>query len=157
MWHIWELPPKFLEIQAIVLLRKAYGRISNTQRKIFGEACKERSGEFPPYYDTTNSARDLHHHESHRSKKSYSILDATLLGETFAALFPQAFDHLILDGVVDGELQYGFGDVLPSSIQDAEKAFQIFFDSCFKAGPGLCILHRLSRKDPCGMKRLRKS
>lgn len=60
MWHIWELPPKFLEIQAIVLLRKAYGRISNTQRKTFGEACKERSGEFPPYYDTTNSARDLH-------------------------------------------------------------------------------------------------
>lgn len=61
---------------------------------------------------------------------------ATLLGETFVAFFHYSFDHLILDGVVDGELQYGFGDVLPSSIQDSEKAFQFIIDSCTRAGPG---------------------
>lgn len=108
--------------------------------KAFGEACRERSGEFLPYYDTPNSARDLHTIMKATGAQTVAAFwgyqYATLLGETFAALFPQAFDHLILDGVVDGELQYGFGDVLPSSIQDTEKAFRVFFDSCFKAGPG---------------------
>lgn len=108
--------------------------------KTFGEACRERSGEFLPYYDTPNSARDLHTIMKATGAKTITAFwgyqYATLLGETFATLFPHAFDHLILDGVVDGELQYGFGDVLPSSIQDTEKAFRVFFDSCFKAGPG---------------------
>lgn len=154
MWHIWELPPKFLEIQAIVLLRKAYGRISNTQRKTFGEACKERSGEFPPYYDTTNSARDLHTIMKATGAKKVTTFWTPLFSER--RLQHSSLKHSITS-FSDGELQYGFGDVLPSSIQDAEKAFQIFFDSCCKAGPGLCILRRLSREDPCGMRRLRKS
>lgn len=108
--------------------------------KTLGEACKEHSGEFLPYFDTSKNARDLYTIMEATGARTVTAFwgyqYATLLGEAFAALFPHAFDHFILDGVVDGELQYGFGDVLPSSIQDTEKAFQVFIDSCFRAGPG---------------------
>jgi hypothetical protein len=65
----------------------------------------------------------------------------SLIGETYASLYPHKYDHLILDGVVQGEKAYGFGEVLPSSIQDAETAFGVFFDSCAKAGPTGCPFH----------------
>ncbi|MCJ1469674.1 hypothetical protein MMC07_008310 [Pseudocyphellaria aurata] len=110
--------------------------------EVLGKACKERSGKFLPYMDTYHNAMDLHTiMKATGAKKVHAFWGyhyATLLGETYAALYPHEFDHMILDGVVDGEKQYDFGDVGPSSILGAEKAVQAFFNTCSGAGPTGC-------------------
>lgn len=107
--------------------------------EVLGKACKERSGQFLPYIDTVHNAMDLHTIMKATGAKKVDAFwgyhYATLLGETYAALYPHEFDHMILDGVVDGEKQYDFGDVGPSSISGAEKAIQAFFNTCSGAGP----------------------
>ena len=76
--------------------------------KTFGGACKEHSGEFLPCFDTPNNAMDMYTIMEATGARTVTVFwgyqYAALLGETFAALFPHAFDHLILDSVVDGEL-----------------------------------------------------
>lgn len=113
--------------------------------KVLGQACKERSGKFLPYIDTVHNAMDLHTIMRATGAKKVDAFwgyhYATLLGETYAALYPDEFDHLILDGVVDGEKQYDFGDVGPSSILGAEKAIQAFFNTCSGAGAKGCTFY----------------
>ncbi|MCJ1265041.1 hypothetical protein MMC22_004916 [Lobaria immixta] len=110
--------------------------------KVLGQACKERSGKFLPYIDTVHNAKDLHTIMKATGAKKVDAFwgyhYATLLGETYAALYPHEFDQLILDGVVDGEKQYDEGDFGPSSILGAEKAVQAFFNTCSGAGPAGC-------------------
>ncbi|KAH9904770.1 TAP-like protein-domain-containing protein [Xylariomycetidae sp. FL2044] len=60
----------------------------------------------------------------------------TLLGATFASMFPDRVGRVILDGVVDAD-HY----VNPSwmdSIQDADEIWDSFFTSCAEAGPPRC-------------------
>ena len=113
--------------------------------KSLGDACKERSGSFLPYIDTPNNARDLSTIIKAIGGKGkfafWGYQYATLLGETFAGLYPDILDYLILDGVVQGEKAYGFGDTGPSSIRDAEKAFNVFFTSCAAAGNASCAFY----------------
>lgn len=110
---------------------------------VLGEGCKKESGAFLPYFDTPNNARDLHTimcavgHEKQDTFWGYEY--GTLIGETFASLYPNSYKYLILDGVIQGEKAYGPGDVGPSSVQDADKAFRIFFTSCAKAGATNCL------------------
>ena len=110
--------------------------------KVLGDACKQRSGRFLPYIDTVHNAMDLHTIMKATGAKKVDAFwgyhYATLLGETYAALYPNEFGHLVLDGVVDGEKQYDQGDFGPSSILGAEKAIQAFFNTCSGAGPTGC-------------------
>lgn len=113
--------------------------------KELGAACKKYSCAFLPWYDTPNNARDLHTIVAATGAKKLAAFwgyqYATLIGETYASLYPHGYKHLILDGVIHGEKAYGFGDVKPSSIRDAEKTFGVFFDSCAKAGPKGCSFY----------------
>ena len=113
--------------------------------EVLGEACKARSGSFLSYIDTPNNARDLKTIISaiggHGKFAFWGYQYATLLGETYAGLYPNSLDYLILDGVVQGEKAYGFGDVEPSSIQDAGKAFNVFFTRYAAAGNATCAFH----------------
>lgn len=110
--------------------------------KELGAACKKYSRAFLPWYDTPNNARDLHTIVAATGAKKLAAFwgyqYATLIGQTYASLYPHGYERLILDGVVHGEKAYGFGDFKPSSIRDAEKDFAVFFDSCAKAGPDGC-------------------
>ncbi|KAL8784320.1 MAG: hypothetical protein Q9213_004029 [Squamulea squamosa] len=113
--------------------------------EILAKACKSRSDDFLPYIVTPNNARDLGLIIKAIGSKGklafWGYQYATLLGETFAGLYPNDLDYLILDGVVQGENAYGFGDTGVSSIQDAEKAFNVFFTSCAAAGNATCAFH----------------
>ena len=116
--------------------------------EVLANACKSKSGSFLPYIDTPNNARDLNtiikalKANDCKGKLAYwGYQYATLTGETFAGLYPNVLDNLILDGVVQGEKAYGFGDTEKSAIQDAEKAFNVFFTSCSKAGSEACAFH----------------
>ncbi|KAI4212385.1 MAG: hypothetical protein LQ351_004955 [Letrouitia transgressa] len=113
--------------------------------KVLAKACKKRSGDFLPYIDTPNNARDLKtiiKAIGGRGKFAFwGYQYASLLGETLAGLYPNVLDNLILDGVVQGEKAYKFGDNGPSAIQDAEKAFNVFFTSCANANNATCAFH----------------
>lgn len=62
----------------------------------------------------------------------------TLLGSTFAALFPDRVGRFILDGVVDAE---DYTAALWSrNLQDTEKDMQLFYHHCARAGFPACEL-----------------
>ncbi|KAL8646187.1 MAG: hypothetical protein Q9210_006280 [Variospora velana] len=113
--------------------------------EILAKACQSRSGDFLPYIDTPNNTRDLKTIIKAIGGKGkiafWRYQYATLIGETYAGIYPNDLDYLILDGVVQGEKAYALGDDGPSSIQDAEKAFNVFFTSCAAAGNATCAFH----------------
>jgi pimeloyl-ACP methyl ester carboxylesterase len=62
----------------------------------------------------------------------------TLLGSTFASMFPDRVGRLILDGVVSAyDYQHSLGN---GSLTDAEKAMNSFYTFCHNLGPGECSL-----------------
>ncbi|OJD19674.1 hypothetical protein AJ78_00406 [Emergomyces pasteurianus Ep9510] len=69
----------------------------------------------------------------------------TLLGQTFAAMFPERVDRMLLDSVVDGK-DYMEGFWL-RALEDTEKSLNGFFSSCISAGPDLCALANLNGPD----------
>jgi hypothetical protein len=50
-------------------------------------------------------------------------------------MYPKGFDKMALDGVVNTAKLYLLGDNGPGSIIDAQKAVQVYYDSCAAAGP----------------------
>lgn len=63
----------------------------------------------------------------------------TVLGTTFAALYPDRIGRLILDGVEDGEDYYTGG--WSNNLIDADAVVKEMISSCFVAGPDDCPLH----------------
>ncbi|KIL59088.1 hypothetical protein M378DRAFT_276889 [Amanita muscaria Koide BX008] len=66
----------------------------------------------------------------------------SVLGATFAALFPDKVDRLIIDGVVDADDYYQ--NAWNNSLIDTDKVMQAFFDGCFAAGPSNCAFYASS-------------
>ncbi|KAK0661025.1 Carboxylesterase A [Lasiodiplodia hormozganensis] len=71
----------------------------------------------------------------------------TLLGSTFASMFPDRVGRLVLDGVVHGS-NY-MKTLWSDNLEDTEKTMQAFYDRCAEAGPTLCPLagHNMSAVD----------
>ncbi|KAH8646011.1 Alpha/Beta hydrolase protein [Tricladium varicosporioides] len=63
----------------------------------------------------------------------------TIIGQTFASMYPDRVGRLVLDGVVDAD-DYNAGLNL-KSLQDTDKAFSIFFEYCHAAGPANCAYY----------------
>ncbi|EJC98089.1 alpha/beta-hydrolase [Fomitiporia mediterranea MF3/22] len=66
----------------------------------------------------------------------------TVLGATFAAMFPDNVGRLIIDGVVDTEDYYK--GAWGNNLRDTDKALQVFYQSCVAAGPSKCPLYENS-------------
>ncbi|KAL3438153.1 TAP-like protein-domain-containing protein [Aspergillus tetrazonus] len=62
----------------------------------------------------------------------YGVSYWTVLGATFAHLFPDRVERMVLDGVVEAEDYYSLG--WRSNLYDADKALDSFIQSCFQAG-----------------------
>ncbi len=90
------------------------------------------------YIGSADSARDLHRIVTliggTSLKTMYLYGYSTVLGTTYASMYPNAFDRMILDGVVNPKV-YLTGDNGISAVADAQKGVQILFDSCSAAGP----------------------
>ncbi|KXT08261.1 hypothetical protein AC579_8477 [Pseudocercospora musae] len=101
----------------------------------FVKACADTMGEHGLYINTPQTAADMN-----------NILDAvgqedmvywgfsygTLLGQTYASLFPQRSRRVIIDGVVNAFNWYG--DIFEDeSFTDTEGVLEGFFKECFKA------------------------
>ncbi|KAK0479961.1 Alpha/Beta hydrolase protein, partial [Armillaria luteobubalina] len=94
------------------------------------------------YIGTDNVARDmLRISEAAGQEKlqywGYSY--GTTIGATFAAMFPDKIERMVLDGVMDMEGYY-IGDWI-RNLDDTDKALQYFFDGCAAAGPDVCAFY----------------
>ncbi|KAL4950990.1 TAP-like protein-domain-containing protein [Aspergillus filifer] len=118
---------------------------------IFGDACTQTvGGESGPaaFVSTPAVARDMlsfieaekkakclnetMHQEVKPKLWYYGLSYGTVLGATFAHLFPDRVGRMILDGIVDAEDYYDLG--WKSNLYDTDKALNFFFESCFNAG-----------------------
>ena len=87
---------------------------------------------------TADNARDLNTIVKQLPTGKNSMLFygyPTAIGITYAAMFPNGFDTMTLDGAVNAEKLFASGLNTPDAVQDGEKALQVFFDSCSAAGP----------------------
>ncbi|KAI0031333.1 alpha/beta hydrolase fold-domain-containing protein [Vararia minispora EC-137] len=69
----------------------------------------------------------------------YGISYGTVLGAVFATMFPQNVGKMILDGVADTEAYFA-GNVT-ANLLSTDAALNVFFQSCFAAGPDLCAFY----------------
>jgi pimeloyl-ACP methyl ester carboxylesterase len=103
------------------------------------------------YANTLATAQDMLHYielrahdrgESSEEAKLryYGISYGSILGSTFAALYPDRVGRMIIDGVLDMEDYYDGG--WEAAIDDSDKAASYFFKHCFEAGPALCMFHQ---------------
>ena len=122
-------------------LREAYAKSG-----AFGEFCNRAhsaQNDTAKYANTVATATDmLRYTEVLAESKGqepgdselwyYGVSYGTVLGTTFAALFPDRVGRIIVDGVVDGE-DYYKGE-WRTNLVDADASIEYFFETCHKAG-----------------------
>ena len=110
------------------------------------QACEETMGEWGRWVNTPQTAADMN-----------SILDAvgqqglyywgfsygTLLGQTYAALFPDRVERVIIDGVAN-QWDWYEGLIDAEMLADTDRVFEGFVEECVKAGEGRCELAKLA-------------
>ncbi|KAJ4364458.1 hypothetical protein N0V83_009052 [Neocucurbitaria cava] len=103
------------------------------------------------YASTVATAQDMLHYIELRAKDKgqppeeaklwyYGISYGTVLGPTFASLYPDRVGRMIVDGVMDLEDYYNGG--WEASLANSDDAARYFFKHCFEAGPELCAFHQ---------------
>ncbi|KAH8677716.1 Alpha/Beta hydrolase protein [Xylariales sp. PMI_506] len=94
------------------------------------------------HISTASHARDLleiSQKAGYEKIKYWGISYGTILGGTFASMFPDRVERLVSDGNVDYQDWYGNEQL--NFVQDADKIMEAFFESCHKAGPERCAFY----------------
>ncbi|KAJ6485610.1 TAP-like protein-domain-containing protein [Mycena sanguinolenta] len=100
------------------------------------------------FMNTDHTARDmLKIVQAHgRDKLQYwGFSYGSVLGASFASMFPQNVGRLVIDGVADSE-NY-FATKWSNNLLDADKAWMTFADGCVAAGPNGCALYAPTAAD----------
>ncbi|KAF4465968.1 alpha beta-hydrolase [Fusarium albosuccineum] len=132
------------QLDVYELLKKNW----NTTAKYI-ETCVETQKENATFYGTAFVARDM-----------LAIVDAlkedgllrfwgrsysTILGQTFAAMFPDRVGRLLMDSTLTPDDYYRGGWL--SATRDVEATLSNYFNQCIEAGPTLCPLANYSGSD----------
>ncbi|KAK1235215.1 hypothetical protein PQX77_001570 [Marasmius sp. AFHP31] len=110
--------------------------------QVMGTLAYERGKDYLGHINTANSAMDmLSIVEAHGQEKLqyWGFSYGSVLGYTFAAMFPDKVERLIIDGVVDIEDHYRTRWI--NAAEDTDKTLQWFFQSCKDAGPKACAFY----------------
>ncbi|KAI1645579.1 TAP-like protein-domain-containing protein [Daldinia loculata] len=100
-----------------------------------------KSTEEPETVDETQINSEIESKDSTKGKLVYwGFSYGTLLGATFASMFPDKVGRVILDGVVDAD--HYVSPMLGDGILDADAIWEQFFIYCAEAGPK-CQFYRL--------------
>jgi len=97
----------------------------------FGKDCATHSGELLEFVDTVSAARDLDLLRAALGDKKLNYLGfsyGTLLGATYADLYPKKTGHLVLDGALDPATTAA--DVSISQAVGFESALRAYLKSC---------------------------
>ncbi|KAH8725373.1 Alpha/Beta hydrolase protein [Phaeosphaeriaceae sp. PMI808] len=103
------------------------------------------------YAGTVATAQDMLHYIELRAKVLgkkpeeaklwyYGISYGSILGPTFAALYPDRVERMIIDGVLGLEDHYNGG--WETATANSDEAARFWFKRCFEAGPELCVFHQ---------------
>ncbi|EGS22393.1 uncharacterized protein CTHT_0019240 [Thermochaetoides thermophila DSM 1495] len=112
----------------------------------FAKACQETMGPHGKYINTPQTAADMN-----------SILDAlgqrglwywgfsygTLLGQTYAALFPERTERVVIDGVAN-QWDWYESRLDKEMMTDTDAVWNGFIEECIKAGKWKCDLAQLA-------------
>ncbi|KAG7091884.1 hypothetical protein E1B28_008285 [Marasmius oreades] len=116
------------------------------RNKITGQLAVERDRNVLAHINTDHTARDmLRITEAHgREKLQYwGFSYGTVLGSTFAAMFPDKVHRLVIDGVVDVSDDY-YTTKWTTNLRDTDNVLQWFFKDCLKAGLENCAFYEPS-------------
>ena len=106
--------------------------------------CGDLNGELLAHIATADTARDLDHLRRLVGDRQLSYFGesyGTLIGQTYANLFPRRVRAMVLDGVVDPvPVVAGTEAVLARSLADSDRVFRKFLSLCEAAGPERCAL-----------------
>jgi pimeloyl-ACP methyl ester carboxylesterase len=111
----------------------------------FVKACPDTTGEHGSYINTPQTAADMNSIIDAVGQKDmvyWGFSYGTILGQTYATLFPERSERVIIDGVANN---FDWFDGLLDSEQfaDTENVLLGFFDECIKAGKN-CALSSLA-------------
>ncbi|THH27977.1 hypothetical protein EUX98_g6208 [Antrodiella citrinella] len=113
--------------------------------KTLGVVAKARMGDVAQHVGTPVVARDmLSIVKAHRQEKIqyWGSSYGTVLGATFAAMFPDNVGRLVLDGVMDAEDYYSAQR--STSLLDTDATLFGIYQACVDAGPLVCPIHESS-------------
>lgn len=110
--------------------------------QILGKLAGERGKGFLEHLTTPNTARDMRSilKAYGQDKLQYwGISYGSVLGATYAAMFPDKIERMIIDGVADSDDYFSGSGAI--DLVDAEKVMESFYTGCAKAGPENCPFH----------------
>ncbi|GJE95973.1 alpha/beta hydrolase [Phanerochaete sordida] len=112
----------------------------HAQAQILGELAAARAARVAASVSTPAGARDMFAIMTalgERTLNYYGISYGTVLGATFAAMYPDYVGRFVLDGVVDAPGWYS-GDLSPS-LSDTATALSAVLAACTAAGPACAL------------------
>jgi pimeloyl-ACP methyl ester carboxylesterase len=110
----------------------------------FVRRCTSRSGGLLAHISTADTVRDLDYLRQLVGDAQLNfrgISYGTMIGQTYANMFPDHVRAMVLDGVVDPvSFTDGTAESIAKSIPDADLVFEKFQSLCQSAGPARCSL-----------------
>ncbi|MHA7135232.1 alpha/beta hydrolase [Oerskovia turbata] len=121
------------------------------QMATLGASCTLYSGDRIAHASTANVARDMDLLRQAVGDEKLTYVGysyGTVLGATYAALFPDKVRAMVLDGTLDGEAWSGVGsdELVGARVRQAAGATETFGEFarlCAEAGPSVCALSSL--------------
>ncbi|KAI3617990.1 alpha beta hydrolase fold family [Moniliophthora roreri] len=113
--------------------------------QVYGQLALSRDNDTLSFISTDNVVRDMLKivEASGQDKLQFwGFSYGTVLGATFATIFPDRVGRVIIDGCLD--MDSYFRNDLGNQIVDSDKAMQTFFDGCHAAGPEACPFYASS-------------
>jgi pimeloyl-ACP methyl ester carboxylesterase len=112
----------------------------------FAKACADTMGEHAKYTNSPQTAADMNNILDAIGQKNmiyWGFSYGSLLGQTYATLYPERAQRVIIDGIVNQWQRY---EELyeEESMIDTDNVLDGFFDECVKAGPTNCPLANLA-------------
>ena len=108
------------------------------------QRCGERNGELLAHIATADTARDLDYLRRLVGDRQLTVFGesfGTLIGQTYANLFPRRVRAMALDGLEDPVASAaGMEAILASGMADTDRVFRRFLALCEAAGPDRCAL-----------------
>jgi pimeloyl-ACP methyl ester carboxylesterase len=110
----------------------------------FARRCGARNGDLLAHVSTADTARDLDHLRRLVGDRQLTYLGesyGTLIGQTYANMFPHRVRAMALDGLVDPiAASGGTATALAAGLAGTDEVFDQFLATCEAAGPDLCAL-----------------